>query len=383
MEASTSRCLIPPCSFDDDQMSAALSDLCVTADHSIRHVIACIDRNEKGIVLVTDDQGHLIGTITDGDIRRTVLGRHSIDAPVNELLKRKESSSPLYAEPVTALAGTDNATLLKLMQEREIRQIPLLDEGSRVVGLVTLDELLPNQILPLQAVIMAGGYGARLRPLTEDVPKPMLPIGDRPLMELIIGQLRRTGIQRVNIATHYLPEKIKEYFGDGSDFGIELSYVNEDRPLGTAGALGLMEPPENPLLIINGDILTRVNFKAMLDFHRENKAALTVAVRKYDMNVPYGVIESEGAAVRALVEKPLLNFLVNAGIYLLEPAVHRYIPNNRHLNMTDLIQRLIDDGQMVASFPIMEYWLDIGNNVDYAQAQKDMKNGGLESELDW
>jgi NDP-sugar pyrophosphorylase family protein len=237
--------------------------------------------------------------------------------------------------------------------------------------------------LPLQAVIMAGGYGMRMRPLTEELPKTMLPVGDRPLMELIISQLRRTGIRRVNIATHYLSDKIKDHFGDGQDFGIELSYVTEDRPLGTAGALGLLEPTENPLLIINGDILTRVNFKAMLDFHRENKAALTVAVRKYDMNVPYGVIESEGALVRALVEKPLLNFLVNAGIYLLEPAVHRYIPNNRHLNMTDLIQRLIDDGQAVASFPIMEYWLDIGNDVDYAQAQKDMKNGGLEGDVDW
>jgi NDP-sugar pyrophosphorylase family protein len=323
----------------------------------------------------------LTGTITDGDVRRALLSRNSLDTPVGELLFRKASSP--YAQPITALRGTDNASLLKLMQEHEVHQIPLLDEENHVVGLVTLDDLMPNQVLPLQAVIMAGGYGMRMRPLTEELPKPMLPVGDRPLMELIISQLRRTGIRRVNIATHYLSDKIKDHFGDGQDFGIELSYVTEDRPLGTAGALGLLEPTENPLLIINGDILTRVNFKAMLDFHRENKAALTVAVRKYDMNVPYGVIESEGALVRALVEKPLLNFLVNAGIYLLEPAVHRYIPNNRHLNMTDLIQRLIDDGQAVASFPIMEYWLDIGNDVDYAQAQKDMKNGGLEGDVDW
>lgn len=323
----------------------------------------------------------MTGTITDGDIRRALLGKYGLDTSVKELLSRKASSP--YAQPVTALLGTDNAALLQLMQEHEVHQIPMLDEDNHVVGLVTLDELLPNQVLPLQAVIMAGGYGTRLRPLTEELPKPMLPVGDRPLMELIISQLRRTGIRRVNVATHYLPEKIKEYFGDGRDFGIELRYVTEDRPLGTAGALGLLETPENPLLIINGDILTRVNFKAMLDFHKENKAALTVAVRKYDMNVPYGVIESDGAFVRALVEKPLLHFLVNAGIYLLEPSVHRYIPNGQHSNMTDLIQRLLDDGHTVASFPIMEYWLDIGNNVDYAQAQEDVKNGGLGSELEW
>jgi NDP-sugar pyrophosphorylase family protein len=202
-------------------------------------------------------------------------------------------------------------------------------------------------------------------------------------MELIVGQLQQIGIRRVNVATHYMPEKIKEHFGDGHEFGIELSYVTEDRPLGTAGALGLMDAPDTPLLIINGDILTGVNFKSMLAFHNENKAALTVAVRKYDMNVPYGVIESDGPFVRGLVEKPLVSFLVNAGIYLLEPSAHRYIPNGEHSNMTDLIQRLIDEGHRVASFPIMEYWLDIGNDVDYARAQEDVRNGGLKVELGW
>ena len=331
--------------------------------------------------MVADERGCLCGTITDGDVRRALLSKQNLDAPVSELLARKENSP--YPQPVTALVGTDKAVLLHLMQEREVHQIPLVDKENRVVGLTTLDELLPDQVLPLQAVIMAGGYGTRLRPLTEELPKPMLPIGDRPLMELIVGQLRQIGIKRVNVATHYLPEKIKAHFGDGSDFGIELSYVTEDRPLGTAGALGLMDVPENPLLIINGDILTRVNFKSMLAFHKENKAALTVAVRKYDMNVPYGVIESDGPFVRGLVEKPLLSFLVNAGIYLLEPSAHRYIPNGEHSNMTDLIQRLIDDGQTVTSFPILEYWLDIGNNVDYAQAQEDVKNGGMKVELGW
>lgn len=359
----------------ETEMSTDLSNLCITPDDSIRHAIACIDRNEKGIVLVTDEGGRLIGTVSDGDIRRALLSKQNLEGPVRELLARKANSP--YPQPVTALQGTPSAVLLQQMQEREIHQIPLLDEEERVVGLVTLDELLPNQVLPLQAVIMAGGYGTRLRPLTEEMPKPMLPVGDRPLMELIVGQLRQIGIRRVNVATHYLSGKIKEHFGDGHDFGIELSYVTEDRPLGTAGALGLMDAPENPLLIINGDILTRVNFKSMLAFHKEHKAALTVAVRKYDVNVPYGVIESEDGYVRGLVEKPLLNFLVNAGIYLLEPWAHRYIPNGEHSNMTDLIERLLAEGHTVASYPIMEYWLDIGTNVDYEQAQEDFKSGGF------
>ena len=362
-------------------MTGDLTHLCIRSRDSIRRAIECIDRNQKGIVLIVDDEQRLQATITDGDIRRALLADQPLESPVEVLLARRQTSPT--RQPVTARWGTDNVALIELMQQHEIRQIPLLDEEDHVQGLVTLDDLLPDQVLPLQAVIMAGGYGTRLRPLTEEVPKPMLPIGDRPLMELIIGQLRRNGIKTVNIATHYLPDKIKEHFGDGSNFGVELNYVTEDSPLGTAGALSLMQAPENPLLIINGDILTGVNFKAMLDFHRENESVLTVAVRKYDMNVPYGVVESDGSAVRTLREKPLLTFLVNAGIYLLEPLAHRYIPNGRSSNMTDLIEKLISDGQRVTSFPIVEYWLDIGNEVDYEKAQNDIKTGGMRVGVDW
>jgi NDP-sugar pyrophosphorylase family protein len=202
-----------------------------------------------------------------------------------------------------------------------------------------------------------------------------LPVGDRPLLQLTIEQLREAGVRRVNIATHYLSEKINSYFGDGREFGIELKYVTEEHPLGTAGALGLIPISDEPLLVINGDILTKVDFRAMLSFHRENKADLTVAVSQYDLQVPYGVIECEGPRVHNVREKPLLRFLINAGIYLLEPSVHRFIPNSQRFDMTDLIQRLIKEGCLVVSFPIVEYWLDIGKHADYQQAQEDMKNG--------
>jgi dTDP-glucose pyrophosphorylase len=333
----------------------------------------CIDRTAKGIALVVDEERQLLGTVTDGDVRRAILANMSLDESVSDLLAHKAHSP--YPQPVTATAGTDLRQLLELMQERSVRQIPLLDNRGRVLTLVTLDELLPKQVLPLQAVIMAGGFGTRLRPLTEELPKPMLPIGDRPLMERTIEHLRQAGIQRVNVTTHYQPEKITDHFGDGRAFGVEINYVAEDRPLGTAGALGLMEAPHQPILVINGDILTRVDFRAMLDYHHKHQADLTVGVRQYDLQVPYGIVECNGPRVRELREKPMFQFLVNAGIYLLEPSAYRYIPQGQRFDMTDLIQELLDNDCPVVSFPIVEYWLDIGQDADYRQAQEDIESG--------
>jgi len=222
-------------------------------------------------------------------------------------------------------------------------------------------------------VIMAGGFGQRLRPLTEKLPKPMLPVGEKPVMELIIDQLRNAGIQKVNVTTHFKPDKIRDYFGDGRAFGVDLTYVSEESPLGTAGALSLIGEKNEPLLVINGDILTQVDFRTMLAFHREHGAEITVGVRQYDLQVPYGVIESDGTTVTGLHEKPMLNFFVNAGIYFLEPSVHELIPQGEHFDMTELINALLAKGRPVASFPIVEYWLDIGQHADYAKAQEDIQ----------
>lgn len=358
----------------DGGVMVDLERLLVRPSDSIREVVASIDRGVKGIVLVVDEQRHLIGTVTDSDVRRVILNGTDLDLPVSELLAHKASSRSAY---ITAQVGTAADELLRIMKEHNLRQLPLLDPEGHVVDLVTLDELLSEQVMPLQAVIMAGGQGARLRPITEELPKPMLPVGDQPLLERIIEQLRQAGIRRVNITTHYQPDKITSYFGDGQSFGIELNYVAEDRPLGTAGALSLMDIPDEPLLVINGDILTEVNFQAMLAYHREHNADLTIGVRQYDLQVPYGVVECKGPHVQQLREKPQLRFFVNAGIYLLEPSVHRYIPNGQRFDMTDLIQRLLDEGRPVVSFPIMEYWLDIGQLADYEKAQEDVRAGRL------
>jgi dTDP-glucose pyrophosphorylase len=356
-------------------MTINLSDLCITADKSVRQAMESIGRNRKGIVLIVDEGRRLIGTITDGDVRRAILDGKDLDTTVSELLKRK-SNTP-YPEAVTAPVGTQHAALIRLMQERFVRQVPLLDPDGRVTGLVTLDEVVPSQILPLRAVIMAGGFGTRLHPLTEDLPKPMLPVGGRPLMEVIINQLHQAGIRKISVATHYMSEKILNYFGDGSKYGVELNYVKEDSPLGTAGAIGLMEATQERQLIINGDILTCINFRALLAYHEEHEADLTVAVRKYDMNMPFGVIESDGVFVRGLVEKPVYSLFVNAGIYLMEPRVRNYIPKNQCFDMTELINCLLGAGRPVVSFPILEYWLDIGNHHDYEQSKKDFSEGKL------
>ena len=353
------------------------SALCISPDSLLQEAITAINKNEKGIILITDDDKKLIGTITDGDIRRAVLAGKDLNTPISDLLAQKRKSP--YPKPISAHVGADHFELRRLMKEHVIHQLPIVDSEDHVIDLVTTDDLLPDNTLPIQAVIMAGGVGARLYPLTNDIPKPMLPIGDRPLMELLVEQLQKSGIRKVNITTHYLADKIMNHFGDGQDFGIKLNYINEDHPLGTAGALGLMDIPSDPLLVINGDILTRMNFRAMLEYHRENDAVLTVAVRKYELNVPYGVIESDGPRIKGLVEKPVLSFFVNAGIYLLEPAVYQFIPNDEKLDMTDIIQTLLTNNQQIVSFPIVEYCLDIGQQADYEQAQEDIKNGRLDS----
>ncbi len=350
-------------------MLTEITEFCMTSDKSIRDAIAAMDASRLGIMLVVSDEGNLIGTITDGDVRRAMLANVDLASSVTVLLERKAGTQ--YAQPIRVQRASDPSYYLSALQEHRILHLPIVDEEDKVIGLVTRDELFSTQALPLQAVIMAGGLGTRLAPLTSDTPKPMLRIGERPLMEIIVEQLRNAGIHRVHVATHHLPEKISEHFGDGQGFGVDMLYVTEDRPLGTAGALSMIDSLHDPILVINGDILTGVDFRSILAFHREQKADLTVAVRQYDIQLPYGVVECNGAAVTGLTEKPLLKYFVNAGIYLLEPGVRALIPNGEHFDMTDLIQLLLAAGRPVASFPIREYWLDIGHQTDYARAQED------------
>ena len=353
---------------------SSASSLFVRPDSSIRQVIECIDRSGRlSIALIVDEDLHLINTITDGDVRRGILAGFSIDDPLSNLLLIKSQTAHPIA--ITASIETDPNLFLRIMQENAVKQLPLINSEGKVADLVILSDLLPHPKLPLQAVVMAGGLGTRLRPLTDKVPKSMLSVGGRPLMELTLEKLRNAGIQHVDISTNYRAENIVDHFGDGKAFGIDLKYIQEDRPLGTAGALGLMDVPKGTLLVINGDVITEVDFETMLAYHQEHNAEITVGVRQYSVEVPYGVLECEGSNVRELKEKPQVAFLVNAGIYLLEPSVFDLISRGEHLDMTELIQRLLYSKRSVVSFPIIEYWLDIGQPADYERAQNDAMAG--------
>ncbi len=353
-----------------------IQDILLSPDESIQQAMERITNDARRIALVVDDAGRLLTTVTDGDIRRAILDHIALDAPVTALMPYKAER---YQTPITAPQHTPKATLQRMMHQHQILHIPLVDDEGRVIDCVTLNDVLPaERTLPLQGVVMAGGLGTRLHPLTKDTPKPMLPVGGRPLLEHILDSFEKSGIRQVNISTFFQAEKIKDHFGDGRAFGVDINYVTEDQPLGTAGALGLLDPPSEPLLVINGDILTRVDFRAMLEYHEHHHAQLTVGVRQYQMRVPYGVVVSEAGQVRELQEKPSYTFMVNAGIYIISPDALRHIPSQERFDMTDLVRVLLEDDQTVVSFPIIEYWLDIGQPIDYEQAQNDYDTGKLE-----
>lgn len=349
-------------------MESRLRNSIILPDISISTAISILDKAGTGILLVCEGDRKLKGVLTDGDIRRAILKGISLEEPCSKI------ASP---NPMTVAPGVSPEEALHLMDHGKgfiLNHMPVVNEEGKVVDLILRHDLISEERLGLSAVIMAGGYGTRLHPLTKDMPKPMLEVGDRPLLERILGQLKNEGIREVNLTTHYQAEKIVDYFGDGSAFGMKINYLNEETPLGTAGALGMMSRPKETLLVINGDILTEVDFRMMLAFHREHGADLTMAVQKYEMNVPYGVVELEDVFVQGIVEKPEFHFFVNSGIYLLEPAVFGYIQKNCHFDMTDLIRILIEKGKPVASFPIHEFWIDIGQQEDLQKARDDFKS---------
>lgn len=347
----------------------------VNKNNSIEEAMISIERGGVGIALIVDKERRLIGTITDGDIRRAILNKIPLDNKIDKLLECRPKD---YPKPTVVPVGTPHSKILKIMKEKVLRHIPMLDDKGRVAELVWISELIEEGLqIPVSAVVMAGGKGQRLHPLTKDIPKPMLPLENRPLMERTVEQLNKAGITEVNIATHYKSEIITKHFGDGNTFGVNINYINEDQPLGTAGALGLMKVPKGITLVVNGDILTQLDFRAMYDFHCSHKAAMTIGVRKCEMEIPYGVVELDDVVVKNISEKPTETFIVNAGIYLLEPIAYSYIPKKVHFDMTDLVGCMVKAKHKVICFPIHEYWMDIGHPENYQQAQEDIKNGKI------
>jgi dTDP-glucose pyrophosphorylase/CBS domain-containing protein len=340
----------------------------IAPEASISEAMAQLDKAATGVLLICDKVRHLLGLLTDGDFRRAILQRKPLSEPCATIAS---------SHPITSPISVSSSEALRIMKEHDISQLPVVDSEGKVQKLILSKDIVPNRELALSAVVMAGGFGTRLLPLTENIPKPMLPVGGRPLLELTIAQLRRAGIKNVNVTTHYLPETISDYFGTGEMFGVRLNYLQEEHPLGTAGGIKLLKQFDDTMLVINGDVLTGAPFDAMLDYHRAYHADLTIGVRKYEVQVPFGVVECEDVHVKGLEEKPSLSFFINAGTYLIEPAVRDFIPAGQRFDMTELISKLIEAGRIVVSFPIMEYWLDMGRHEDYAKAQQDVRNGAF------
>jgi dTDP-glucose pyrophosphorylase/CBS domain-containing protein len=348
------------------------NDFRITSDTSILEAIRRIDASKRGAVVVVGQRGELVAVVTDGDVRRGLLAGVELTARVDVLVQRR---SPSYPRPLFLGDDSTAEDQAALLRESRIRHLPLVDADGRVTRMVVLDDLVSAGGLPLRAMVMAGGFGKRLWPLTERLPKPMLPVDGKPMMQRLVEQLRDAGIHRMNISTHYMPESITGHFGEGSQFGVEISYVHETEALGTAGALGLMPRPSEPVLVVNADVLTGVNFKAMHEFHEDQQAVLTVGVRAIETQIPYGVVEVDGSHVTRIVEKPVHRSFVSAGVYLLAPAAFDLITPGKRLDMPDLINALVADGRTVSSFLIREYWLDIGHMENYEQAQDDIAKG--------
>lgn len=352
----------------DDEGAELLTAASIHPSATIAEAIERLDRAGTGALVLCESDRTLRGLLTDGDIRRAILRGVALTSRCDLIASSK---------PLTVSAPFSAREVLALMSQHDVNQLPVIDAEGRVTRLLLRRDLTRGGSTTLSAIIMAGGYGKRLLPLTERVPKPMLPVGDTPLLELTIQQLRRSGIRDISLTTHYLPERITEHFGDGSAFGVRLTYLREDFPLGTAGGLKLAKRTNGPFLVINGDILTGLPFHEMLNFHRKHGAVLTVGVRKYEVEVPFGVVECDNLRVLRVREKPALNFFINAGMYLLEPSACDFIPDQKRFDMTDLIQELITAGKTVLSFPIVEYWLDVGRPGDYQRAQEDVMNGRI------
>lgn len=336
--------------------TALLADNGTVAD-----AVRVLEANVAHICLVVDERDRLKGTVTDGDVRRGLLRSVSLDAPVADVMNQT---------PTTGRLGETADVYIAVMRRIAVRQLPLVDAEDRVIGLVTEDELIKAGPRPNWVVLMAGGLGTRLRPLTDATPKPMLKVGTKPLLETTIENFLQQDFRRFYISVNYLADTVREYFGDGGKWNCEIRYLEEQKQLGTAGALGLMnELPEDPIIVMNGDVLTKVSFGHLLDFHREHGAVATMCVREYDFQVPYGVVQLDGPRIAGLVEKPIHSFFVNAGIYVVEPRLLDSVPRDgRRFHMTELFERAMAGRHKTAAFPLHEYWIDIGQLDDFARA---------------
>lgn len=344
-------------------MDDFLTKLTVRSDATLREVMEVINSGAKRVALVTDETGRLLATVTDGDIRRGILRGEGLDEPISDVMHTDFAA-------VSITEGRDAAR--RLMQERSLHHVPIIDPNGRLIDLVHVNDITGITRRETQVILMAGGLGTRLRPLTETVPKPMLLIGGRPILEVILNNLMEQGFHNFTLSLNYKANMIEEYFGDGTGIGASISYLREEKRMGTAGALSLLaKRPDAPFIVMNGDLLTTLNFTEVVDFHSQKKTQATMCAREFNMQVPFGVVDFDGTTFNSIVEKPVHSHFVNAGIYVLSPCTLDHLEPDEPCDMPDLFDRITHSGGDASVYPVAEYWIDIGQLDDLDRARSE------------
>lgn len=334
----------------------------ISRDTRILEVMEALNLSAQKVAVVLDGD-KVAGLVSDGDIRRALLKHGTLELVAGQVMND---------HPLIARESDSPQQLMAAMRARNISQIPLVDANGAFKRVIELRDLLGwGRNYNNAVLLMAGGFGKRLHPLTENTPKPLLNVGGRPILETIILQFRHYGFTRFYISIHYLGDKIRNYFGDGSELGVSITYLSEDQPLGTAGCLSLLpERPAEPLFVMNGDLLTDVNMEHLLHYHEECGGGITVGALRYEYEVPYGVLEVEGVRIRGITEKPKRRELVSGGIYVVAPKTLDLVPPDRYTDMPTLLERCMASGDPPTVYPITESWYDIGRPVDFNEAQE-------------
>ncbi len=339
----------------------------VAPDMPIVEVIRLIDIEGTQFAIVVGADGELVGAVTDGDVRRGILRGVPLDARVEEIMHR---------QPFTVRETEGVEAAFDVMRAEHLRQIPIVDERNRVTRVVSIDDFFQPQAVSAPVVIMAGGRGRRMKSLTRETPKPMLPVAERPVLDHILHALSEQGFKNVFLAVNYLADIIEAHVGDGAELGMQLRYLREEEPMGTCGALKLLPSrPEESFLVLNGDLITQIDYRHLLAFHAQTGAIATVCVREYMSEIPFGVVGIEGERMTRIEEKPTHRCMVNAGMYALEPAALDLLPKDGPMDMTDLLQLVLDKSLPCAAFPVHEYWRDIGRPADLLTATEELGSG--------
>ncbi len=340
------------------------SSIMLPEDAPLIQAMEVLEKTQAKIVLVVDAQKKLVGSVVDGDMRRAFLRGRTLQTPISEVMHKSPTVLPVTSS---------RQQILEAMHKLEVKQIPLISPDGTIAGIAVHDMLmgLVHQDRPNRVVIMAGGKGKRLMPITSDMPKPMVAVGGKPILEWILLRFTHYGFRNFTFAINYLGHMIEDYFGDGSRFGCHIEYVKEKEFLGTAGALSLLPAQEkNPLIVMNGDILSSIDFAGLVDFHDADNASATVCARSHRMEVPFGVIELQNGYLNSIVEKPVYDNLISAGIYVLSPDALKYIAPNTVTDMPGLLLSLVQDKKKVGVFSLQEDWVDIGRHDDLERAKR-------------